>query len=269
MKAISIFDRILTVICLLMVICIFSQQNISGRIVDEEQNPVVNVLVFNISKSLKVYSNHSGYFTIEATDRDEIRFIKEGFYRTDKIVENLFNTQMEVMLLRAETLIPEVEIKYKSSGNLARDSKHFDDSKKVADLKSYVNEYMKSELNEPLPRNTIPKSFQGHDFQAGLIDLIKTLGAAVGLVKKAVSPKITTPNYIETQNFLAKVKEEVNLDIFEKYGMDEERIDHFLAYAEKVNHLSKKYRKNFNAATILSELQSAFVEYSKLNKLSN
>lgn len=165
MKAISIFDRILTVISLLMVICIFSQQNISGRIVDEEQNPVANVLVFNISKSLKVYSIHSGYFTIEATDRDEIRFIKEGFYRTDKIVENLFNTQMEVMLLRAETLIPEVEIKYKSSGNLARDSKHFDDSKKVADLKSYVNDYMKSELNEPLPRNTIPKSFRDTIFR--------------------------------------------------------------------------------------------------------
>lgn len=56
--------------------------------------------------------------------------------------------------------------------------------------------------------------------------------------------------------------------MFEKYGMDEEKIDYFLAYAEKVNHLSKKYRKDFNAATILSELQNAFVEYSKLNKLS-
>lgn len=55
--------------------------------------------------------------------------------------------------------------------------------------------------------------------------------------------------------------------MFKKYGMDEERIDHFLAYAEKVNHLSKKYRKDFNAATILGELQTAFAEYSKLNKL--
>ena len=51
--------------------------------------------------------------------------------------------------------------------------------------------------------------------------------------------------------------------------MDEKKIDHFLAYAETVNHLSKKYRKDFNAATILSELQNAFVEYSKLNKVNN
>ena len=51
--------------------------------------------------------------------------------------------------------------------------------------------------------------------------------------------------------------------------MSEERIDHFLTYAEKVNHLSKKYRKDFNAATILSELQTAFAEYSKLNKLGD
>lgn len=264
------FDKLLILISFLMINCIFSQEKISGRIVDEEQNSVGNVLVFNISKNLKVYSDNSGYFAVEAAYNDELRFIKEGFYRTDKIAKSeMFDSKMEVKLLRAETLIPEVKIKYKPSGNLAKDSKHFDDSKKVADLKSSVTEYMKSELNKPLPKNVIPKTFQGHDFQAGQIDLIKTLGAAVGLVKKAVSPKITTPNYIETQNFLAKVKEDVNLAMFKKYGMDEERIDHFLAYAEKVNHLSKKYRKDFNAAVILSELQSAFVEYSKINKLTD
>lgn len=262
--------KFFTLVSLLMTICTFSQQRISGKIIDEEQNFLNNVLVYNVNKNLKVYSNLSGNFSIEADENDEIKFMKEGFYRIDKLVKNeSFNDLMEVKLLRAETLIPEVEIKYKPSGNLAKDSKHFDDSKKVAELKSSVTEYMKSELNEPLPKNVIPKSFQGHDFQAGQIDLIKTLGAVVGLVEKAVSPKITTPNYIETQNFLTKVKDEVNLDIFRKYGMDEERIDHFLTYAEKVNHLSKKYRKSFKAAVILSELQVAFVEYSKLNKLSD
>lgn len=128
---------------------------------------------------------------------------------------------------------------------------------------------MKSELNEPLPKNEVPKSFQGHNFYEGQVDIIKVLATAVGLVKKAKSSKITAPNYVETQNFLAKVKTDIDLTMFKKYGMDEEKIDHFLAYAEQINHLSKKYRKDFNAATILSELQTAFVEYSKLNKLSD
>lgn len=137
-------------------------------------------------------------------------------------------------------------------------------------MKSELNDYMKSELNEPLSKNEISKTFKGHDFQAGhlSLDILETIATIIFLTKKGSITKITTPNYIETQNFLAKVKAEVDLTMFEKYGMDEEKIDHFLAYAEKVNHLSKKYRKGFNAATILSELQNAFVEYSKLNKLS-
>lgn len=262
--------KYLVLIALLQMIFTFSQQNISGKIVDEDRNSMNDVLVFNITKNIKAYSNISGYYSIEAQENDEIRFIKEGFYRIDKIVKKeTFNSQTEIQLVRAETLIQEVKIGYKPSGNLTKDSKHLDDSKKVASLKSSINDYMKSELNEPLPKSEVPKSFQGHNFYEGQVDVIKVLGAAIGLIKKATGTKITTPNYVETQDFLAKVKTDVDLSMFKKYGMSEERIDHFLTYAEKVNHLSKKYRKDFNAARILSELQTAFAEYSKLNKLSD
>ncbi|REC57176.1 hypothetical protein DRF62_01215 [Chryseobacterium piscium] len=262
--------KFLILIALLSMIFTFSQQNISGKIVDEDHNSLNVVLVFNITKNIKTYSNISGDFSIEARENDELRFIKEGFYRIDKIIKKeAFNSQIEIELIRAETLIQEVKIGYKPTGNLTKDSKYLDDSKKVASLKSSINDYMKSELNEPLPKNEVPKSFQGHNFYEGQVDVIKVLATAFGLVKKATSSKITAPNYVETQNFLAKVKTDVDLMMFKKYGMDEEKIDHFLAYAEKVNHLSKKYRKDFNTATILSELQTAFVEYSKLNKLSD
>lgn len=236
---------------------------------NENDMIVTSVLVVNISNDIKTYSNSSGDFSIEAQENDEIRFIKEGFYRTDKIVkkENL-NTPMSVTLLRAETLIPEVHIEYKPTGNLKKDSKYFDDSKKVASLKSSIRAYMESELNEPLPKNEIPKTFQGHDFKAGQVDIIAALGAAIGLVKKVKGPKITTPNFLETQNFLNRIKNEVDLSYFTKFGMDEERIDHFLQYAEKVNHLSKKYRKDFEPSEVEYQLRIAFTEYSKLNKLS-
>jgi len=262
--------KYLVLIALLQIIFTFSQQNFSGKIVDEDRNSMNAVLVFNSTKNIKSYSNISGYYSIEAQENDEIRFIKEGFYRIDKIVKKeTFNSQTDIQLVRAETLIQEVKIGYKPSGNLTKDSKHLDDSKKVASLKSSINDYMKSELNEPLPKSEIPKSFQGHNFYEGQVDVVEVLGAVIGLIKKATGTKITTPNYVETQDFLAKVKTDVDLSMFKKYGMNEERIDHFLVYAEKVNHLSKKYRKDFNAATILSELQTAFAEYSKLNKLGD
>ncbi|WP_315056361.1 hypothetical protein [Chryseobacterium indoltheticum] len=266
----TVCKKYLILIALLQIIFTFSQQNFSGKIVDEDRNSMNAVLVFNSTKNIKTYSNISGYYSIEALENDEIRFIKEGFYRIDKIVkQETFNSQTEIQLIRAETLIQEVKIGYKPSGNLTKDSKHLDDSKKVASLKSSINDYMKSELNEPLPKSEVPKSFQSHNFYEGQVDVIKVLGAAIGLIKKATGTKITTPNYVETQDFLAKVKTDVDLSMFKKYGMSEERIDHFLAYAEKVNHLSKKYRKDFNAARILSELQTAFAEYSKLNKLGD
>lgn len=268
----TVFAKFLILIALLQVIFIFSQQNISGKIVDEDRNNLTGVLVFNTTKNTKAYSNISGDYLIEAQENDEVKFIKQGFYRIDKIIKKeTFNSPLEIQLVRAETLIQEVEIDYKPTGNLGKDSKHLDDSKKVAALQSSINDYMKSELNEPLPKNVIPKSFQGHDFKAGHVslDIFETIATIVFLTKKGSITKITTPNYVETQNFLARVKSEVDLSIFKKYGMDEDKIDHFLAYAENVNHLSKKYRKDFNAATILSELQNAFVEYSKLNKLNN
>ncbi len=267
-----ISTKFLIMIALLQVIFTFSQQNIYGKIVDEDRNNLTGVLVFNITKNIKAYSDISGDYLIEAQENDEVKFIKQGFYRIDKIIKKeTFNSPLEIQLVRAETLIQEVKIDYKPTGNLGKDSKHLEGSKKVAALQSSINDYMKSELNEPLPKNVIPKSFQGHDFKAGHVslDIFETIATIVFLTKKGSITKITTPNYVETQNFLARVKSEIDLSIFKKYGMDEEKIDHFLAYAENVNHLSKKYRKDFNAATILSELQNAFLEYSKLNKLNN
>lgn len=262
--------KILIAISLLFFELLFSQQKISGKIVDNDKIKVSSVLIFNVTKNIRSSSDISGSFEIEAEENDELRFVKEGFYRTYRIIkkEN-FNSQMNVDLLRAETLIPEVRIVYKPTGNLEKDNKHFNDSRKVSSLKSSMEEYMKSELREPLPKNEIPKTFQGHDFQAGQINMISLAGAIVGLVTKASAPKITAPTFGETQDFLSRIKKEINLTFLTKYGMNEERIEHFLYYAERVNHLSKRYRKNFKPMEIESELKGTFSEYSKLNKLSD
>ncbi|CAD7802902.1 hypothetical protein CHRY9390_00995 [Chryseobacterium aquaeductus] len=249
---------------------LFSQQKISGKITDDLQYNLNTVLVINITKNIRSLSDSSGDFSIEADENDEVRFVKENYYRMDKVIrKESLNSQINIVLMRVETLIPEVKIQYKPSGNLHKDNKHLGDSRKLADLKSSMEDYIKAPMSAPVPKSEVPKTFQGHDFSAGQVNLINVIGEAFRLIKKASAPKITAPNFVETQEFLNRVKNEVDLNFLRKYGMNEERIDHFLYYAERVNHLSKKFRKDFKPLEVEYELKVTFVEYSKLNQLSN
>lgn len=83
----TLSTKFLILIVLLQMIFTFSQQNIAGKIVDEDHNNLTGVLVFNITKNIKAYSNISGDYLIEADENDEVKFIKEGFYRIDKIIK--------------------------------------------------------------------------------------------------------------------------------------------------------------------------------------
>jgi len=248
-----------------------SQQKITGSIIDNNGSSTLNsVLVVNISNHTSTFSNASGNFVIDAEESDELRFVKEGYDRVNrKITKEDIRNPLLIVLPHAEILIPEVQIKYQPTGNLEKDSKHLDESRKLASLKSGLDDYMRSPLNEPLPKNTIPKQFGGHDFAAGQGDVLGVLGLAVNLIKKSGKPKITKPDYNETQNFIKRVKEEIHLDFLRKYGMGDEQIDRFLLYANDTKKLAKLYRKDFNAAAIEFELKTAFQEYKKTNKLGD
>ncbi|WP_412850386.1 carboxypeptidase-like regulatory domain-containing protein [Chryseobacterium sp. PMSZPI] len=245
-----------------------SQQKITGTVTDNSNKNINPVLIINVSRGLTTFSDTSGKFVIDAGDRDEIRFVKEGYYRFSKqISKDDFNSPLLILLRKMEIEIPEVKIAYKPTGNLERDSKHLNGSRKLSGLKSDLEIYMKSPLNEPLPNNAISKTFTGHDFNAGQVDLFGVFNAASGLFKKITKPKITKPTYNETQLFMDRLKKEVNLDFLKKYGMGQEQIDAFLIYADDTRNLAKKYRKDFNKDVIESEVKIAFAEYRKVNKI--
>lgn len=82
-----ISTKFLILIAVLQVIFTFSQQNISGKIVDEDRNNLTGVLVFNITKNTKIYSNISGDYLIEAQENDEVKFIKQGFTGLIKLLK--------------------------------------------------------------------------------------------------------------------------------------------------------------------------------------
>lgn len=247
---------------------LWGQQKISGKVITGDELDLAPVLIVNISGNKSSLSDMSGNFEMEAKENDEIRFVKEGYYRVDKkITREDINAPFNIILKKIEIQIPEVHIKYKPTGNLARDNQHYNESRKLQALKSDMEDYMRSPLNQPLPNNTTSKTFTGHDFNVGQVDLFGVFNAVSGLVKKATKPKITKANYNETQDFLKRVRNEVNLNFLKKYGMDEEQIDAFLLYADKTRSLAKRYRKDFSISVVEYELKVAFGEYSKTHKL--
>ncbi|WP_407403612.1 hypothetical protein [Chryseobacterium sp.] len=263
-------NKILFSLLTLFFVSAFSQQKISGLVTSEDFTSINSVFVLNVNSQKSVITDYSGRFSIEVKLNDEIRFVKEGYYRTDRIVtQEDINSLMKVMILRAETLIPEVKINIKPTGDLKKDSEHYNDSKKVASMKTHVYDYIKAGLKDPLPRNDAPKTFQGNDFSAVNVDIIAVVATAIGLIDKASQPKITTPDFYESQDFLNKIKTEINLSFLTKYGMNEERIDHFLLYTEKINHLSKRFRKNFKKEEITMILMGSFNQYKKNHKISS
>jgi len=248
---------------------IFAQQQVTGIVTDNSKQNINPVLIINVSNRKSTLSDASGNFTIEASENDELRFVKEGYYRFDKkIKQEDFSSPLMISLEKTEIEIPEVKIAYKPTGNLERDNRHLNESRKVVSLRSELDEYMKSPLNEALPDNTVSKTFKP-DYNAGQVSILGVLDAAVGLFKKATELKITKANFTETQNFLKRVKEEIDLQFLRKYGMDEEQIDHFLIYANDTRMMAKKYRKDFKADTVEYELRVAFAEYRKTRKLDN
>jgi len=249
---------------------VFSQQKIAGRITDNSNTNINPVLVMNISNQKSVLSSTSGDFTIDASENDEIRFVKEGYYRFDKKVSKEdFNAPLSVSLKRMEIEIPEVKVTYTPTGNLEKDNKYLSESRKIGALKSELGEYMRSPLIEPLPVNSISQNFKAHDFKAGYVNVFSVLRVAADFIKKSKNPKITKANFTETQDFIRRIKTDIDLGFLRKYGMEDEQIDHFLIYANDTRTMAKKYRKDFKKDIIMMELREAFDEYSKLNKLDN
>lgn len=242
----------------------FAQNTVSGTVADENGNAQGQVLILNFTRNQSAFSNVDGSFSIYANTNDELRFVKEGFYRFELIVNEKVLSQKNIVTLKhLEILIPEVEIQFQPTGNLDKDARNVGISKRVAALNSKMDEYMKSPLATPNPTNIAPKSFQPHDFKEGQVSLIGVADA----IGQLLSKKTTKANYYETKDFIARIKSEVDLSYYRKFGMSEEGIDRFLLYAEDVFMLSKKYRKKFDKVKISNNLMSAFQQYKKTNDL--
>lgn len=135
---------------LLLMFClsvkVSAQDYLFGKVVSEDGVELPGVTVINMHTDEKVNGNSSGGFMIRAAPGQEIRFTKPGFERVIlKLSPADFEVNRTVSLKTAAVAIEEVEVKYRVTGNLAKDAKHFGDSRKNGELKSEVSGYIRQQ----------------------------------------------------------------------------------------------------------------------------
>lgn len=155
--------------CFLLLFQTFYSQNIKGKILSDSVS-VNQVLVININSDEKTYSNSQGQFFINANLGDELRFLKVGYER--KVLKIINTDEVVINLIKLVTQIEEVEVRKRLSGNLADDSKLFNENKrKIAlnnDIKVYFKTKSSGELMKPKHGEFVQPVGQGFTF--GKID---------------------------------------------------------------------------------------------------
>nr|WP_262909436.1 hypothetical protein [Chryseobacterium gwangjuense] len=167
-----------------------AQNYIFGKINTEDGVELTDATVINIRTNERVVSNNDGHFMISGRVGDELRFVKAGYERESKKVnEDNIKSSLQITLIKAATLIDEVEIKKGITGDLAIDSKNLNQQKKVQKLKGELALYM-SRKSDPRVLAARPGEFvqpKGQGFSIGKvknkwddIDFMKYLISVLG-----------------------------------------------------------------------------------------
>ena len=262
--------KLLFLLFLTFSIAIFSQQYIIGKVSSEFDTDLQSVIIFNTRTDEKVLSDKDGNFMITAKQFDELRFIKSGYDRkSSKISAQNFLEPLNITLSKSPYDIAEVELTFQATGNLKKDIKALEPSKRVVALNSAMNSYMMTPPTDVAPKLSMPSAFAPPNYSAGQVNVLGIASALVGLIKKAKNPTPTTPNYAETQEFYRRIKNTMDLSFYTSRGFDEEEIDRFLIYADQNYSLAKLYRKSFDVSAIDMAMKLAYKEYIKTHKVGS
>ncbi len=258
---------------LFLLVCtsvLYSQEYIFGKVSTELGDKLPDAVVINMRTDEKIVSDRDGNFMIAAKNGDEIRVLKNSYDRfVVRISNENFLKPLNISLSKAPYLIEEIELAFQATGNLKKDVKSLDPSKRVVALNSSMDAYMKSPLNEVRPKLSTPSAFAQPNYNAGQVNILGLASAVSSLFNKATQQPLTKANYAETQDFYRRIKTTMDLSFYISQGWDEEEIDRFLIYADASYELAKKYRKSFDVAKISSEMKMAYKEYIKTKKVSS
>lgn len=233
----------------------FSQQSVTGHIIDDSGGSLNSVLIINMSTDQKTSSTAAGIFSIEASPNDELRFVKADFRRVSVIVPaSGFNAELLVTLIPIPKEIEEVKVVRKPTGDLETDSR----------LAARVNkgEMVQQAIGLPQPvgkmrekpaevkQVLLPILLGGLDVQ-GAYDLISG---------KARRQK-RQYKYDDLQEHIAWVRNRVDNEYFTKAGIPEERISEFIQYSFEVKPQVRTYVKARNLSGVLLRMEETMPLY--------
>lgn len=252
--------KIFAIFFFLLTISLFGQQKISGKTVSENNMIVTSVLVVNISNDHKVYSNSLGEFSIEGSEKDEIRFIKKGYERASRKVSDV-EFSMNVVLVRIPEEIEEVEIISKT-GDLSKDSKKLTKIDKKDQLQKAIGLPKPPEKPREVPAEVkkvlLAAAFGNVDVQA-VFDLISGKSRRQKRWYK----------YEDVQLDIVWIRKRIDDEYFVKDGIPAERISEFLEFSFLMKPEIRSFVKAKNINRVMFNLDSVLPIYVDRLKKSN
>jgi hypothetical protein len=233
-------------------------QTFSGVVTDEDQNPLAAVLVFNLQTEQKVYTNLKGEFTIDATENNEIRFIRTGFERCFKFIQPQdFNNTFIISIVRTIAEIQEVQINNLNlTGNLNTDARNLTRFDRVAQLQSEIGIPTAPEK----PRETPPPTLE----KAGIIKYALS-NINLNTIYRNISGDgrrmRSLYRYEDLQDNIAWIRERVEDDYFIKMNISKDKISEFLQFSIGLKPDINRWVRARNLERVLFTLEDTFPKY--------
>lgn len=246
-----------------MMLCstfIFSQQTLTGRIVDDNGEDLSRVIVINMSTDKKVYSDAQGIFSIEASPNDELRFVKVDFNRTSRrVLTNGVNSPLFITLHQIPRDVGEVRIVKKLTGDLNVDSRivaKVDKGEQVRDAVGLPQPVGKMREKPAEVKSVLLPILLGNLNVQGVYDLISG---------KARRQK-RQYKYDDLQEHIAWVRNRIDDDYFVKAGIPGDRISEFIQFSFLAKPQVRTYVKARNLSGVMLRLEETaplFIERLK------
>ena len=242
---------------------LFSQQTVTGKIVDDEGGNLSGVIVINITTDKKVYSDAEGMFSIDAGPNDELRFLKEDFRRTSRrVLTNGINSQLFITLYQIPRDVGEVKIVKKLTGDLEVDSRivaKVDKGEQVRDAVGLPQPVGKMREKPAEVKSVLLPILLGNLNVQGVYDLISGKARRQKRLYK----------YDDLQEHILWIRKRVEDDYFTKAGIPADRISEFIEFSFVAKPQVRTYVKARNLSGVMLRLEETmplFIQRLKQNQ---
>lgn len=248
--------RVFTILLLLFgVVSLSAQQNISGRVVSEDGIGLSSVMVVNTQDNGKTYTDKEGYFIISANLGDELRFIRNRYYRGSQSIES--SNFITIQLIRMPEDIEEVQISsIKLTGDLNTDSKLLTKKDKMEEVQANLDVPPPPEK----PRETPPPTTK----EVGVLgfalsnlnfnNLYKNISGDARRMRSLYK-------YEDLQENIGWVLDSFGVEYFVKSGIPENKVTAFINFSFSENPEVLKYVKRENVGGVMIEMEKTLPKF--------